>query len=192
VVVLPAIPQASALAAQFGAMRDSAPPSTLEALARAGLSYGDAASRVVDLTGLRELGRIHVAALGIRDAPPWLVELLATYAAYMFLAERDPISITAWNVVSRAVMRGTVPITRRLEDFDVQLAPETYLWFQSQFCLQAAAVLEQMRGRDLFDELRHAKLISGTASLPTTELIDRLDKIAPVFRAWLDENFHGV
>jgi hypothetical protein len=186
VVALPAAPERAAVAARFAAVRPAAVASNLEALGRLGLTYDEATPRAVDLIGIHEWARVHLEPLGVRDVAPWLEHLLASYVAYAFLAERDPTAITIANVFAHTVVAGVTPATRRLEEFNPLLAPDTYDWFQAQFNLGAAAVLQSARGRDLFAALRAAGLAAGSRALATPELIDRLEMVIPGLRDWAE------
>src|SRR5688500_9271838 len=66
-----------------------------------GRSYEEGARRYVGLVGLHELGHTYTRAFGIRPSHLWLNELLATYMAQAFLAQRHPEPGTLWRGIRR-------------------------------------------------------------------------------------------
>jgi hypothetical protein len=191
VVVVPAFPDRGPVAQVLRKAHGAASsPEVRQAWNRLGVSHEAAVRQVLDAMVIHEVGHTYVnGALGFRDVARWFNEFMATYIAYTFLRSRDTAAISAWNAVSLDVVHGITPSTRRLEEFNRLYAGlgETYGWFQSHFNLGVTAVLEQRQDADWFAELRGAGLVTGTRSLATLELLDRLDRITPRLKQWAEK-----
>jgi len=166
-------------------------PEVSQAWTSLGVSHEAAVAQVLEAILLHEVGHVYVnGALGFRDVARWFNEFMATYIAYTFLRSREPAAIGVWNAVSLDIIHGIQPSTRKLDDFNRlynQLPPQTYGWFQSHFNLGVTAVLEQKRDTDWFVELRTAGLDKDSRSLTTSELLGRLDRIAPGIKGWAEK-----
>ena len=187
VVVLPAAPERAIVAEIYRAARPGLPSEAAQTLARLGISYDEAVAQVSDFIAFHELGHVYVEEVGFRDAARWLEEILATYVAYSFLQAREPDAIATWNALSAAIVGHIQPASRSLDDFNrlyTALGPETYGWFQSHFNLRVAAVVEQRREASWLAELQTAGFLRNTRSVPTSQLLTRLDRLVPVFSVW--------
>jgi hypothetical protein len=187
VIGVPALPESSVVTKVMRSVRTNIPSDGLDTLRRILRSYDDAALATVDWFSLHEFGHALADTWGARSEARWLHEFLATYLASAFLADNDPNALAAWNVVSRALIDGTAPAARGLDDFNGRLVGgsiETYGWFQSQFVILASEILRHRGNTDLFSRMRASGLDVGTASVPTAELLGRLEQIVPGFQRW--------
>jgi len=172
------------------ALKGRAKPDTQALLARSGLSFDEAARRYVDLVGLHELGHAMTRALGIRVPSRWLDEWLATYFAYAFLRERQPLQAHVWDGILQTYLDAVQPAHTTLADFDrlyFGVGANNYVWYQAQFQRRVAQAYEA-HGLALVAVLREvlsAPTAEGAPALlsPAT-LIERLEPRLPGFRAW--------
>jgi hypothetical protein len=174
VVVMPAIPEQSVVTQIYSAAQVALPADAAAKLAALGVSYQDAVFQVVDLIGFHEVGHVYIAELGY-DYPNsalWLMELLATYAAYSYLAFAQPSSIVMWDALSEAILGFVEPNSRSLDDFNTiygGLGPATYGWFQSHFNLRDAVVVKQRPLATWFNQLAAHGFNKDTRAIPTSE-----------------------
>jgi hypothetical protein len=140
---------------------------------------------MVDLVGYHELGHLYVSDLGIEPHTKWFSELLATYIGYAFMAERLPALARTWEIVSRSDAR-TTPDHRSLADFErlyLFLGADNYIWYQNRFSERVFTVFAVDRlnflrkVKDAFPSQRHE-------TLTPAQVLDRLEKIRPGFKAW--------
>jgi hypothetical protein len=191
-VVLPAVPELAVVTQIYSAAQPSLPPAAAAELAALGVSYDDAVSQVLDLIGFHEVGHVYAAELGYRNdnTVRWLEELLATYAAYSYLAVAQPSSITVWDALSEAVLGFVEPRSRSLDDFGTLgvrgLGPDGYGWFQSHFNLRDAVIVRQRPHGTWFKQLSAHGLDQDTRAIPTSELLRRLRGFHPSFTQWAD------
>lgn len=192
-VVLPAVPELAVVTQIYSAARTSLPPAAAAELDALGVSYDDAVRQVLDLIGFHEVGHVYIAALGYRNdnTVRWLEELLATYAAYSYLAVAQPASITVWDALSEAVLGFVEPASRSLDDFGTLgvrgLGPAGYGWFQSHFNLRDAVIVQQRPQGTWFRQLAAHGLDQDTRAIPTSELLRRLRGFNPGFTQWADD-----
>jgi hypothetical protein len=192
-VVLPAVPELAVVTQIYTAAQAGLPPSAAAELDALGVSYADAVLQVLDLIGFHEVGHVYIAELGYRNdnSARWLEELLATYAAYSYLAVAQPASITVWDALSEAILGFVEPTSRSLDDLNglgVQgLGPATYGWFQSHFNLRDAVVVRQRPRATWFKQLAAHGLDEDTRATPTSELLSRLRGFNPGFTQWADD-----
>jgi hypothetical protein len=191
IVVVPAFPESGIVAQIFRKAHAAATsPEARRAWERLAVSHEAAVSQVLDAMVLHEVGHTYVnGALGFRNVARWLNEFMATYIAYTFLRSREPAAIETWNAVSLDIVDAIQPSTRRLDEFNrlyVGVGIETYGWFQSHFNLGVTAMLPQKQDANWFEELRAAGLDKDSRSLTTSELVDRLDRIAPGLKRWAE------
>lgn len=190
VIVLPAVPEAAAVTQIYTAARVALPAHAAQDLADIGVTYEEAVLQVLDLIGFHEVGHVYINAFGFNgtNTARWLEELLATYAAYSFLAVSDPDAITAWDALSEAVIAFVEPVSRSLDDFTSAnvraLGPATYGWFQSHFNLRDAVVVVERPEGSWLPELVAAGLAENTQTMATSELLARLDATLPGFTEW--------
>jgi hypothetical protein len=192
VVVMPAVPEASVVTQIYSAARVALPPEAAARLDAVGVSYDDAVFQVLDLIGFHEVGHVYIAELGYEwpNTAPWLMELLATYAAYSYLDVAQPASITVWDALSEAILGFVNPASRSLDDFNDlygSMDPATYGWFQSHFNLRDRVIVQQRPRATWFAQLAALGLDEETHATPTSELLNRLRGFMPSFPQWADD-----
>jgi hypothetical protein len=194
-VVMPALPERSAVTQIYNAVRVGLPPGAAADLGRIGVSYEEAVEGIVDLIGFHEVGHVYVAALGYHpdNTAPWLMEMLATYAAYSYLDIAQPSSIVVWNALSEALLGVVEPASRNLDEFNALYAdilrvwgPATYGWFQSHFNLRDDLIVRQRPRGTWFRQLAGTGLDQDTRDMPTSELLRRLQGFEPGFVEWAE------
>jgi hypothetical protein len=177
------------VAADTLALRNAATPKMLSRLRSAGYTFDQAAAKTVDLIGLHELGHTYAFQLGIRDGRPnkWLNEFLASYFAYAYLRERKPRLATVFQVMTAETSAVAPPQKHTsLSDFEkyyVGVGPSNYGWYQGRFFARVAEVYDAKK-LAFIKEVGVAFPASGSAVLPIDTVLDRLEKIAPGFKAW--------
>jgi hypothetical protein len=137
---------------------------------------------MVDLIAYHELGHIYVDEFGIEPHTSWFSELLATYFAYAFIAERRPDLAKTWEIVSLSDSQ-TTPRHRSLADFErlyLEVGAGNYAWYQGRFSERVFA----MPGTDRLEFLRKVKDAfpsQATEKLALEEVLERVETIS----AWL-------
>jgi hypothetical protein len=157
-------------------------------LAAAGTDWERAARSHVALVGLHELGHTLVSAYGIRTRSPWLGEWLATYAAYTYMRAERPSEALVWEGVLQGFRDAVQPEHRSLSEFDrlyFGVGALNYVWYQARFQQQVQAV-HAAQGVEF---LRRVRAAFGPDAPPASpeEVLDRLERVAPGFRAWAAE-----
>lgn len=194
VVIVPSEPENAVVTQLYKAAKGSLPEGAAADLARLGITYEDAVLLTLDLIGLfHETGHVYNAALGYHrgETRHWFREFLATYTAYTYLDVTQPSSIVVWNALSEAVIEfvDQPPVSRSLDFLPFSpmgLTPAGYGWFQSHFNLRADVVVRQRPRATWFPQLAAAGLNQGTLTIPTSELLQRLEGFNPGFSAWAD------
>jgi hypothetical protein len=140
---------------------------------------------MVDLVGYHELGHLYVREWGIKSDTRWFGELLATYFGYAFMAERKPDLARSWEIVSKSDAR-TTPQHRSLADFErlySGVGAGNYIWYQNRFSERVFAVF-RTEGLDFLRKVKDAFPSLANETLTSDEVLVRLEKIRPGFRAW--------
>jgi hypothetical protein len=184
--VLPADLEHSVIVRGFSGVRERASPATRRALQDAGVAFEQVPYRLNDLIAYHEVGHVVVAKLGLTQTQRWLDEMLATFAAYAFLRERHPEVARVWDALMRFNVEAYPPEFRSLEEFEKtydNMPQETYAWFQGMFHMRLAELYEK-RGVEFLNDLREAGIVAGMKYHTASELMMRLEKVAPGFQGW--------
>jgi hypothetical protein len=160
----------------------------LEAFAKSKTTFEAVAQKAVDFIGLHEFGHGMVKACWINPRCHWLDELLATYCAVAFTAERPK----EWKCLD-LLSQGAPPRRPKhttLADFEnLYFRVDDYGWYQTQFAMQAVRVNREM-GVGFLKEVRQvfpaATKNEWSMGLPPEEALARLEKIAPGFVKWAE------
>ena len=159
------------------------------------------ARRILDVINLHELGHVVAATTlhppGISDDRPpvrWFDELVASFLAHAYMADRDP-ALAAFTVkLAEDVVARTEPRFTSLPQLDEYwdgylTAPHganTLGWYQNAFNLKAAE-LHREHGLELIEHIRR-RLPWVRYELWTTEsALAELEKISPGFLYWAEE-----
>jgi hypothetical protein len=161
---------------------------TITRLEHLGYTYEEAANKLVDLIGLHELGHTYAAAMGIEPGTPnrWFGEFFASYFAYAYLREKEPKLGQLFEIMTAgSAAIGPKPKFSTLEDFEklyADVGPANYNWYQGKF-MELVVKTYSSAGRGFITKAVSAfKDDNGSKSID--EVIDRLEKITPVFREW--------
>jgi hypothetical protein len=185
-VVLPADLERSVIVQAFSNVRAKASAATLRAIEDAGLPVAQAPYRLNDLIGYHEVGHAVIDALDLTQSERWFNEMLATFAAYVFMRERHPELARAWDALMRFNVEAFRPEFRSLDLFEKRyddMPQETYGWFQGMFHARLAEVYEK-RGLEFLKDLHAAGVVPGAKYDTAAELIARLEKVVPGFQRW--------
>lgn len=192
-VVLPALPERSAVTYIYRAAPAVLPPGAASDLERVGVTFEEAVDQIVDLIGFHEVGHVYAGALGYHpgNTAPWFMEMLATYAAYSYLDVAQPSSMVVWNALSEVLLGFVEPASRDLDEFNALYGriiftwgPATYGWFQSHFNLRDDLIVRRRPRATWFHQLAGTGLDGDTRDMPTSELLDRLRGFDPSFVDW--------
>ncbi len=170
-------------------IRAGVSPAAVRMIEASGHSYEEGARRYVDLVGLHELGHTYTQAFGIRPSHLWLNELLATYAAYAFLRQREPQQAELWGGILQAYVDAVKPKHTSLEDFDrlyFGVGAQNYVWYQAKFQEMVQRAYDA-KGLGFLREVRAAFPQTETAPVSMEAALERLERIQPGFRAWAGE-----
>lgn len=171
-VFMPATPH-GVVAEAYRRLEPRLPRAVLDSLARLHLSWENAINEMVDLVAYHEIGHSFIAQFGIRAPNLWLNEMLATYLAYTFMRARHPELARLWDVMCDADLAETLYS---------RVGADNYVWYQSQLQPRIRAIYSAQG----FDFLRRVKEVFpiGTATLPPSEVLHRLERVAPEFTEW--------
>jgi hypothetical protein len=150
--------------------------------------------RRVDFVALHEYGHLAAKEYFRPEAGPpytpmsWFDELIATYFAYGYLAETDPVWAAAARAEWEAAIRAYRPSVVSLDwGFMDALPPrelsDTYGWYQTVLNRQAAELFDR-RGIELLPRLKEALDWRSASSWTTESLLDDLESVAPDLAAW--------
>jgi len=184
--VLPADLERSVIVRGFAGVRERASPATRRALQDAGVPFDQVPYRLSDLIAYHEVGHVVVATYGLTQTQHWLDEMLATFAAYAFLRDRHPELARAWDALMAFNIEVYSPEFRSLEEFEKRydgMPQDTYAWFQGMFHVRLVDLYKE-RGIGFFADLRGAGIVAGAKYQTTSELLTRLDQVAPGFQRW--------
>ena len=183
-VVLPATTDVPVTQDFLGPTR---PEGRVEWLEVGGLSFEEAAKRMVDLVGFHEVGHTFREALGIPRVSNWFNEFLASYLAYAFMRAEEPILAGVWNGMMHLKAGAERPSHTTLDDFQelyFGVGLENYVWYQSQF---------QERVHEVYEAsgLGFVSLVVDSFSSMPEQLEDevalrKLEEIVPGFLEWAE------
>ena len=151
-----------------------------------GRTFEEGARRYVGLVGLHELGHTYTQAFGIRPSHLWLNELLATYMAHAFLAQRHPELAMLWRGILRGYTDAVTPDHRSLEAFErlyFGVGARNYIWYQARF-QEMVERAYAARGLDFLRAVRDAFPASERTPVSLEEAVRRLERIQPGFAPW--------
>ena len=185
VVFLP-VDRGGAVSQDFASASVYARPADVAQLQSAGLSFDEAAHRMVDLIGFHELGHNYAQAMGISFSPKWLAELVATYFAYAYLSTTQPDQARLWDVMIRAKLAAPRPARTSLDYFEAAprpMEPRTYNWYQAMFA-QRVSELVPRYGFGFLRRVREAFPENASEKPSNEEALRRLDVFGPGFSTW--------
>ena len=186
VMVLP-FRQEGAVADAIMAHASKLPDAVVKAVDTSGRPFIAHVAEMVDLIGYHELGHLYVRELGIDAQNRWFNEMLATYLAYAFIAERLPNLTTTWRIVTAADSQ-TTPTYRSLEDFErlySGVGADNYNWYQGRFSDRVLEVFPAAR-LEFIRKVRDAFPRQANEKLTPEQVLNRVEKIHPGFKAWAD------
>jgi hypothetical protein len=164
-----------------------AAPVSEKALEAAGVSIQEAPYRLNDLIGYHEVGHVVIWEYGLRQTQSWFDEMLATFAAYAFLSERDTGEARVWDALMQRQIESIKPAFRHLESFNARypddIPQETYAWYQAMFH-QRVADVHKVSGLKFLTMLRTAGLTADVKYATAADLLKRLEEISPGFEPW--------
>jgi hypothetical protein len=157
-------------------------------------TFEAASDDFVDFIALHELGHALLVHYGIDPSCNWLNEFLASYFGYAFLAERRPERKPVIALFGRPPQ--THPKHRTLADFErLYFLVDDYAWYQGMFERRIQEMYPQA-GLQFLKNLkrtlpRTAGIPDGVSipdpvvnRIPPEVVIEKLEAIAPGFRAW--------
>jgi hypothetical protein len=186
VMVLP-FRQEGAVVSAYMAQANHLPDAVVKAVESSKRPFATHVTEMVDLIGYHELGHLYVGELGIAPHNRWFSELLATYFAYAFIEERHPRLATTWRIVSQSDSL-TVPKHRSLADFErlyLGVGADNYVWYQDRFSERVFAVFATQR-LEFLRKVRHAFPRPANEKLTLDQVLERVEKIQPGFKAWAE------
>jgi len=184
VMVLP-FRQEGVVADAYMAHASKLPDAVVNAVQSSRRPFSDHVAEMVDLIGYHELGHLYVGALGIAPQNRWFSEMLATYIAYAFIAERVPNLTTTWRIVTASDSQ-TTPSYRSLADFErlySGVGADNYNWYQGRFSDRVLEVFPVAR-LEFIRKVRDAFPRQANEKLTLEQVLNRVEKIHPGFQAW--------
>lgn len=190
VILMPATSDSPAFGLMM-ARKEAVPPEMLQAFLKNNHTTFEAvADQFVDLIGFHELGHALTFNFGIDPINAWLDEFLASYWSYAYISERQP----AWKRVFDLLGRPSKvrPKNTSLEDFErLYTGVDDYGWYQGMFEARIREIYPEL-GLRLLSDLRKEFPRSGdspgagapASTMQPTQVLNRLEKIAPGFEKW--------
>ncbi len=166
------------------AARNLATPETLNRLHLVHLTYEQAARRYILHAPLHELGHTLEYGYGIHAPTHWFDELLAHYIAYAYEKAKRP---TTASIVEAFTTLAVPPRTyTSLEDFEShynKMDTANFTWYHRQFQARVIEIYTQ-QGVDFLTKMKAEFGAATSGEMSTTELLSKLERISPGFRAW--------
>lgn len=154
-------------------------------IGEAGLSFDQAAGRMVDLIAFHEIGHVVHRALNVGESNSWFKEFFATYLSYCFLRQERPEMAGIWNGMMQLKAASTRPDYTTLADFEALVfgvGLENYIWYEAQFQVRAHEVYEAMG----LGFVEHVSRVypKDEDSIEPHKLLERLEEAVPGFLDW--------
>ena len=184
VMVLP-FRQEGAVVDAYMAHANDLPDAVVKAVEGSRRPFATHITEMVDLIGYHEMGHVYVGELGIAPHNRWFSELLATYFAYAFIAERLPSLARTWQIASQSDSH-TAPKHRSLADFErlyMGVGADNYVWYQNRFSERVFAVFATDR-LEFLRKVKNAFPRQSNEKLTLDQVLERVEKIQPGFKAW--------
>lgn len=175
----------NAASAAYASIAAQLPPSIRARIERT-TPFAQAAQDFVDLIGLHELGHVYADAAGLHRDRHWLGEFIASYLAYDYLVAAEPQSAALWRDMNLAFSSGPPPTHTSLEDFNRLydgMPPQNYGWYQGRFQRR----VEEVHARMGIAFVHALAALAQDDVQDHTNLLARLDAIAPGFGAWAEQ-----
>lgn len=141
-----------------------------------------------DGIGTHEIGHSIIRQLGIDPQTKWFNEFLASHVGYAYLKAMEPGQALS-NEIFWTVGLGHAPhLFTKLDDFETRYDelqrqhPGNYGWYQLALDQRVIEVHGE-RGVDYLLQIRK-EFPTGAAKLGTAQLLERLEKISPGWKAW--------
>jgi hypothetical protein len=166
------------------AARSLATPETFNRLHLLHLTYEQAARRYIRHAPLHELGHTLEYGYGIHAPTHWLDELLAHYIAYAYEKAKRP--ATASIVEAFITLAAPPRKYTSLEDFEshyTNMDSANFTWYHRQFQARVIEIYAQ-QGVDFLTKMKGEFGAATSGEMSTTELLSKLERISPGFRAW--------
>lgn len=156
-------------------------------LVDAGLSFDQAAARMVDLIAFHEIGHVVHRALDVGDSNAWFREFFATFLSYCFLRREKPELAAIWNGMMQLKAVSPRPTHTTLADFEdlvFGVGLENYIWYEAQFQVRAHEVYEAL-GLGFISQVSTA-FPKGEDSIAPHVLLEKLEEVVPGFLGWAE------
>ena len=197
---------------QFREMENCITHEHRQRLEKIGLSWEEAARHYVEAITFHEIGHGIVSVYEINFPSGWFGEFLTNVFTYSYLFNKERVNARIWDFMTKVTLECYTPKFRTLEDLMLgKIDAYDYHWYQSRFIQHANGMVEN-NGMDFVHDVQ--KLFPAESSGKTlsekteavynnmdsiseeeatrrlkkinTELISRLEEIAPGFKAWAD------
>ena len=181
-------------------------------LEKIGLSWEEAARHYVEAITFHEIGHGIISVYEINFPSGWFGEFLTNVFTYSYLFNKERVNARIWDFMTEVTLECYTPKFRTLEDLMLgKIDAYDYHWYQSRFIQRANGLVENNSmdfihdAKKLFPDDPSGKTLSEkTKAVYTnmesmseeeaarrfkkinTELISRLEEIAPGFKAWAE------
>lgn len=131
---------------------------------------------------------LHPESDHLYSAVRWFEEVVATYFAYVFIAQEDPVWADEARLEWESHVEADAPASATLDwSFMLRLPPEqfasTYGWYQNLLNVRAAEVYDE-RGTSFLPALRDQLPWRDADEWTTESLLPLLETVSPGFEAW--------
>lgn len=168
--------------------REEVPPALLRKVLAHGKKWDQVRFEGCDGIGTHEIGHSIIRQLGIDPQTKWFNEFLASYAGYAYLKATDAGQALSNEVFWTVGLNNSPHPFTKLDDFESkydelqQKYPGNYGWYQLALDQRVIEIYARS-GVDYLREIRK-KFPAGAPTLGSTQLLDKLERITPGWKAW--------
>jgi hypothetical protein len=168
--------------------REEVPPAMLRAALANGRKWDQVKFEGCDGIGTHEIGHSIIRQLGIDPQTKWFNEFLASYVGYAYLKAKAPPQALSNEIFWTVGLDNAPHPFTKLDDFEnkydelQQQNPGNYGWYQLALDQRVIEIYSQ-RGVEYLRTVK-AEFPSGAPTLDSAQLLDKLERISPGWKAW--------
>jgi hypothetical protein len=168
--------------------REEVPPAMLRKALVKGTKWDQVKFEGCDGIGTHEIGHYVIRQLGIDPQTKWFNEFLASYVGYAYLKTKVPSSALSNEIFWTVGLDNSPHPFTKLDDFESKYDelqekyPGNYGWYQLALDQRVIEIYAQS-GVEYLREVRK-EFPSGVQSLDSAQLLNKLERISPGWKAW--------
>jgi hypothetical protein len=168
--------------------RKEVPPAMLRRALANGRKWDQVKFEGCDGIGTHEIGHSIIRQLGIDPQTKWFNEFLASYVGYAYLKAKAPAQALSNEIFWTVEIDSSPHPFKKLDDFEnkyeqlQQQYPGNYGWYQLALDQRVIEIYAQ-RGVEYLRAVKEG-FPTGAPSLDSAQLMDKLERISPGWKAW--------